>query len=52
MSICIIDYGSGNVNSIKSTLDILEKKSIISQNKKDIELSFIKLILLPFLKSL
>ena len=52
MSICIIDYGNSNVNSIKSALDILEKKSIISQNKKDIELSFIKLILLPFLKSL
>ena len=39
MSVCIIDYGSGNVNSIKSALDILGKKSIISKNKKEIELS-------------
>ena len=39
MSVCIIDYGSGNVSSIRSAIDILGIKSIISNNKKDIALS-------------
>lgn len=37
--IAIIDYGAGNLYSVKNALDFLDIKSVITQNKNDIMLA-------------
>ncbi len=37
--IAIIDYGAGNLSSVKNALDYIGEKSIITKDKKEIELA-------------
>ena len=37
MTICIIDYGLGNIASIYNSLELLNQKVIVSSNEKDIK---------------
>ena len=36
MKICILDYGSGNISSIKNLLSSLDFENIVSNDDKDI----------------
>jgi imidazole glycerol-phosphate synthase subunit HisH len=45
LNVIIVDYGTGNLNSVKRSLDILEVSSVISSDPKDIAIA--EKIILP-----